>query len=192
MLTSPARDLSWAAGNNPDAAAKPPKIGRFPGASRRPAARVVAALTLLLAAACGDGAAPVPQAQPFADTGLAEAGPYRMHYALTMTRDLPSGIAGSYGIVQRRNLALLTITLAPSDARAEAAIDAAEIEATRVALTGERQAVQLAHHGEPAGQTWLATIEVRHRVPVTIEIRARATPASPEIRARLTREFRLE
>jgi hypothetical protein len=184
--------MSCAAGNNPATAAKPPKIGRFPGASRRPAARVVAALTLLLGAACGDGAAPVPQAQPFADTGLAEAGPYRMHYALTMTRDLPSGIAGSYGIVQRRNLALLTITLVPSDARAEAAIDAAEIEATRVALTGERQAVQLARHGEPGGPTWLATIEVRHRVPVTIEIRARATPASPEIRARLTREFRLE
>ena len=67
-----------------------------------------------------------------------------------------------------------------------------KIEATQVALTGERQTVQLARHGGPGGPTWLATIEVRNRVPVTIEIRARATPAGPEIRARLTREFRLE
>jgi Domain of unknown function (DUF4426) len=192
MLPSPVRSLSWSAGNNPAAAAKPLKIGRFPGPPRCRSARAVAALALLFAAACGDGPAPVPEAQPYADAGMAEAGPYRMHYALTMTRDLPSAIAGSYGIVQRRNLALLTITLASRDAHAEATIDAAEIEATRVALTGERQAVHLARHDETGGPTWLATIEIRHRVPVTIEIRARATPASPEIRARLTREFRLE
>lgn len=174
------------------AASKPPEIGRFPGTQPSLSAHAVAGLALLFVAACGESPAPVPEAQPYADAGMAEAGPYRMHYALTMTRDLPSAIAGSYGIVQRRNLALLTITLALRDARADATIDAAEVQATRVALTGERQAVQLARHDESGSPTWLAMVDVPHRVPVTIEIRARATPASPEIRARLTREFRLE
>ena len=149
-------------------------------------------LALWLGAACSDSPGPVPQAQPYTDPGMGEAGAYRMHYALTMTTDLASGIAGCYGIVQRRNLALLTITLAPRDAGADASVDSAEVEAVQVALTGQRQSVQLARHDEAGGPTWLATIEVRHRVPLTIEIRARATPAGPEIRARLTREFRIE
>ena len=192
MLPDPLRGRPWAAGNNPAATAKTPNFGPFPRALRRPAAAALMTLVLLHGAACSDSPGPVPQAQPYTDPGMAEAGAYRMHYALTMTPDLASGIAGSYGIVQRRNLALLTITLAPRDASADVSIDAAEIEAIQVALTGERQALQLARHDEAGGPTWLATIEVRHRVPLTIEIRARATPASPEIRARLTREFRVE
>jgi hypothetical protein len=35
-------------------------------------------------------------------------------------------------------------------------------------------------------------VEVRHRVPVTIEIRARAAPESLEMTARTTREFHFE
>ena len=192
MLPDPLRGLPWAAGNNPRGDGKTPEFRAFSPRSAMAFAGRNHHPRPVLVAACSDSPAPVPEAQPYTDPGMAEAGAYRMHYALTMTRDLPSGIAGSYGIVQRRNLALLTITLAPRDASAEAAIDAAEVQATRVALTGERQAVQLARHDEAGGPTWLATIEVRHRVPLTIEIRARATPAGPEIRARLTREFRIE
>jgi len=192
MRPGPFRGPAWAAGNNPAATERPPKIGRFQRISGRPLAGALSAIALLLAAACGDDSGPVQEAQPYTDSGVAEAGAHRMHYALTMTRDLPSGIAGSYGIVQRRNLALLTITLAPRDANADAHVAAAEIDAVRVALTGERRPLALSRHDEAGGPTWLATVEIRHRVPLTIEIRARATPASPEIRARLTREFRLE
>jgi hypothetical protein len=109
-----------------------------------------------------------------------------------MTRDLPSEIAGSYGIEQRRNLALLAITLMSQDAGEGIRLAPSALSATAVQLTGARQALALTRHDAAGGPTWLATVEVRHRVPVTIEIRARATPESPEMSARLTREFHLE
>ncbi len=109
-----------------------------------------------------------------------------------MTRDLPSEIAGSYGIEQRRNLALLTIALLNRKSIGGPRLAAQELEATSIALTGQRKAVALVRHDDAGGPTYLATVEVPHRVPVTIEIRVRATKASPEIVARLTREFRLE
>jgi hypothetical protein len=146
----------------------------------------------LLLASCGGSPEPVPEAAPFTDPGFVESGDYRLHYALTMTSDLPSAIAGSYGIVPRRNLALLTLALMPRSSTGLTRIGAAEIGATAVTLTGERTSLSLLRHDEAGGPSWLATVEVRHRVPVTIDIRTRATVASPEIHVRLTREFRLE
>jgi len=183
---------TWGAGNNGLGVQKSLQTGRFACVRRRRAAPYAAAAAWLLLASCGGNPEPVPEAAPYADPGFAEAGHHRLHYALTMTHDLPSGIAGSYGIVPRRNLALLTITLMPRDSNSLARTGASEIEATAVTLTGERHSLPLARHDEAGGPTWLATVEVRHRVPVAIEIRARATVASPEIRVRLMREFRLE
>lgn len=154
-------------------------------------ARPALALALLLLASCGDSPAPIPTALPYADPGFVDAGEHRLHYALVMTRDLPSEIAGSYGIVQRRNLALLTITLTSRNADG-ARLAASELAAMSVLLTGQRQALALTRHDEAGGPSYLATVEVRHRVPVTIEIRARATSASPELHARTTREFHFE
>jgi len=167
--------------------AEPARISR---ALRRSSPAV--AFALLLLASCGDSATPIPAALPYADPGFVSAGTHRMHYALNMTRDLPSEIAGSYGIEQRRNLALLTITLMSQDADATTRLTPAALSAHAVQLTGSRQALALARHDATGGPTWLGTVEVRHRVPVTIEIRARATPESPEMSARLTREFHLE
>jgi hypothetical protein len=144
-----------------------------------------------LLAACGDSPAPIPAALPYADPGFIDAGEHRLHYALVMTRDLPSEIAGSYGIVPRRNLALLTITLTSRNADS-ARLAASGLTATAVLLTGQRQALALTRHDEAGGPSYLATVEVRHRVPVTIEIRARATAASPEMTVRTTREFHFE
>jgi hypothetical protein len=155
-------------------------------------ARPVLALALLLLASCGDRPAPIPAAPPYADPGFVDAGEHRLRYALVMTRDLPSEIAGSYGIVPRRNLALLTITLASRNADAGTRLAAAELAATSVLLTGQRQELALRRHDESGGPSYLATVAVRHRVPVTIEIRARATPAGPEMTARTTREFHFE
>jgi hypothetical protein len=152
----------------------------------------VAILLVLAAAACGGPPASVPPAVPFRDTGVVEAGDYRLRHALTVTTDLPAEIAGSYGIDRRRNLALLVITLERRDAPAGARVDAESIAAEAVALTGERRPLTLARHDDPGGPTWLAPVEVRHRVPITIEIRARATAASAEMRTRLTREFGLD
>ena len=123
---------------------------------------------------------------------MVEAGEHRLRYALTLTTDLPAEIAGSYGIERRRNLALLVLTLERRDAQSGSRVDAASLEAETVTLTGERRALVLARHEDPGGPTWLAPVEVRHRVPLTIEIRARVTTAGPELRARLTREFGLE
>jgi hypothetical protein len=155
-------------------------------------ARTVIALALLLLASCGDPPAAIPAALPYVDPGFIDAGEHRLHYALVMTRDLPPEIAGSYGIVPRRNLALLTITLASRNADAGTRLAAAELAATSVLLTGQRQALALARHDAAGGPSYLATLEVRHRVPVTIEIRARATAAGPEMTARTTREFHFE
>lgn len=146
---------------------------------------------LLLLASCGDSVAPIPAALPYADPGFVAAGEYRLHYAWILTRDLPPEIAGSYGIVQRHNLALLTITLASQDADG-LRLAASALTATSILLTGQRQALALTRHDDAGGPSYLATVDVRHRVPVTIEIRARATPASPELRARVTREFYFE
>ncbi len=193
---TPARERragrSWAAGNNRPGSAKRLRNCRVEAAFRCLRAAGAGALVGLQLAACGGNPAPVPEALPYTDPGFAAAGDYRLHYALTMTRDLPSGIAGSYGIVQRRNLALLTIALAPRDRTGGLQTDAPDIVAESISLTGERNTLALARHDVAGGPSWLATVEVRHRVPVTILIRARATAASPEIRARLTREFRLE
>jgi len=154
--------------------------------------RFLAVFLALAAAACGESPAPPPPAIPFQDPGAVEAGEHRLRYALTLTTDLPAEIAGSYGIVQRRNLALLVLTIERRDAQPRNSVDAEHIEAEAVSLTGQRQALALARHDDPGGPTWLAPVEVRHRVPLAIEIRARASSASPEMRARLTREFRLQ
>ena len=183
---------SWAAGNSGPGPAKGLKKGPCATVLRRWSAPCAAAAAWLLIASCGGNPEPVPVALPYADPGFAEAGNHRLHYALTMTRDLPSEIAGSYGIVPRRNLALLTIALTPRDSNGATRTGASEIEATSVTLTGARSSLPLVRHDEAGGPSWLATVEVRHRVPVTIDIRARATDASPEIHVRLTREFRLE
>jgi hypothetical protein len=118
-----------------------------------------------------------------------DGGDYRLHYALTPTRDLSSEIAGSYGIVQRRNLALLTIAITARNGRWR---EAGALAATAVSLTGLRQPVGLARHDSATGPTWLAMVGVRDREPVTIEIRARAEDAGPEITARFTRTFQLD
>ncbi len=154
--------------------------------------RCAGAFSLLLLASCGESTAPIPPALPYTDPGFVAAGEHRMHYALIMTHDLPSEIAGSYGIVQRRNLALLTITLMARDASGGTRLAAFELTATSVLLGGTRQVLVLTRHDETGGPTYLATVAVQHRVPVTIEIRARATAQSPEMSARWTREFRLE
>ncbi len=186
------RAIPWAVCNSGPRLAKRLKNGLFASAVSRWSAPCALAVAWLLLCSCGGSPEPVPEALPYTDPGFVEAGDHRLHYALTMTRDLPSEIAGSYGIVQRRNLALLTIALAPRETIGDTRIDTPEIEATSVTLTGERNVLPLVRHDEAGGPSWLTTVEVRHRVPVTIEIRARATAASPEVRVRLTREFRLE
>jgi len=183
---------AWALGNSAGAAAKKLQKGQKSGPAHGRLSTVAIASALAMLAACDGDPEPVPQAPPYTDPGFVEAGAWRMDYALTMTRDLPSAIAGSYGIEQRPNLALLTVTLAPAEARVGPQPAAPAVEATAVALTGERTSLALARRDEANVPTWLASVEVRHRVPVTIEIRARATAGAPELRARLTREFRLE
>jgi Domain of unknown function (DUF4426) len=189
---SPAGPAPWAASNSGTPAAKARRL--TPSARRAGlAARIGALLGAGLAlGACGRSPEPVRPAAPYVDPGFAEAGDYRLHYALTPTRDLPSAIAGSYGIEPRSNLALLSLVIVPRRPGAAAPADAHAIEATRVELTGQRTALALSRHDDAGAPTWLATVELRHRLPVTIEIRARATAESPEIVARLTREFRLE
>jgi hypothetical protein len=172
--------------------AKTSQFRRFLHRLNAACAVITAAVACSLAAGCGGEPGPVPQAPPYVDPGFTEAGAYRLYYALTLSRDLPSGIAGSYGIQPRRNLAVLALTLAPSDERKAPAIDAPEIEAVAVFLTGERETLSLTRRDEAERPTWIATLQVPHRVPLTIEIRARATLAGPELRARLTREFRLD
>ena len=133
------------------------------------------------------------EAAPYLDPGFVEAGGYRLHYALTLTSDLPAAIAGSYGIVQRPNLAVLTVAIAPRDARRRAPRSPMRGSTRRQSASPVRaRALALARHDEPGGATWLGTVDVRHRVPFTIEIEARATSGGPPMRARLTREFRLE
>ncbi len=151
----------------------------------------ILALTLLLAA-CGRDPAPIPAALPYTDPGFVSAGEYRLYYALIMTRELPSAIADSYGIVPRRNLALLSITLLPRGADGVRRIPAMELAATAIRLTGEREALALVRHDEAGGPTYLARVAMRHRTPLTIEIRARATAESPPMSARLTREFHFD
>jgi hypothetical protein len=154
-----------------------------------PARAVAAAGVCILLAACGSPAVPPPPAAPYTDPGFVEAGDSRLHYALTPTQDLPSEIAGSYGIVQRRNLALLTIVITALDGTRRGA---SALTATAVSLTGLRQPVRLARHDAATGPTWLATVAIRDREPVTIEIRAHTQAGGPEIAARFTRTFHLE
>lgn len=162
------------------------------GRLRRSAAAAAALLAFTLAAGCGRSAEPVPQAPAYADPGFVEAHGWRLHYALTATQDLPSAIAGSYGVVQRPNLALLVVALEPVSPGEAADAAGSEAEATAIGLTGERTVLALSRRDEAGRPTWLATVEVRHRVPISIEVEARATAAGPALRARLTREFRFD
>lgn len=152
----------------------------------------ILALGCLAVGGCGADPATPPPAREFADPGFVTAGDVRMYYALTITSDLPPAIAGSYDIVQRPNLALLTITLASAISDGTERLAAIEIEAVATTLLGERQALSLRRVNELGGPTYLATVAVRHREPITIEIRARTVADSPEISARWTREFYLE
>jgi hypothetical protein len=159
------------------------------GATVALARAAAAAGACILLAACGPEAVPPPPAPPYTDPGFVDAGDSRLHYALTPTTALPSEIAGSYGIVQRRNLALLTIVITARDGTRRGA---SALTATAVSLTGLRQALGLARHDAATGPTWLATVAIRDREPVTIEIRARAQDGGPEIAARFTRTFHLD
>lgn len=151
-----------------------------------PAAQGVALVSALaVLAACGGTGAPGP-ARPYTDPGFAAAGDYRLHYALTATQDLPAEIAGSYGIVQRRNLALLTIVITAADGSRR---DASGLAADAVSLTGSRQPIALSRHDAAGGPTWLAMVGVRDGEPVTIEIRGRVADSGPEFAARFTRTF---
>jgi len=150
------------------------------------------AAALFLAAGCGGSPEPVADAAPYLDPGFVEAGDYRLHYALTLASDLPAAIAGSYGILPRTNLAVLTVAIAPRAAGAGAVLADARAEATAISLTGARTPLALSRRDEPGGATWIGTVDVRHRVPFTVVIVAHATSGGPPLRARLTREFRLE
>jgi hypothetical protein len=152
----------------------------------------ILALTCLLSGGCGSDPGEPRPAREFSDPGFVTAGDVRLHYALTLTGDLPPAIAGSYDIVQRPNLALLTITLAPAAGADTERLAAFELKAQAATLIGERQALPLRRVNEFGGPTYLATVTVRHREPITIEIRARAVAGGPEITARWTREFYLE
>lgn len=175
--------------NNREQLPQMPRNGPESNGSGGAFALAVALLGLGLAAGCGRNPESVAEATAYTDPGFVEVDGWRLHYALTATQDLPSAIAGSYGIVQGPNLALLVIALEASPSR-EAAD--AVVEATAVRLTGERKSLALARRDQEGRPTWLATVDVRHRVPITIEIEARATAAGPSLRARLTRDFRFE
>jgi len=170
----------------------PPGWPYLQGLPLAPPARAGLLCLLACFAACGNPPPPPPPAIPYTDPGFIATGAVRLHYALTPTQDLPAGIAGSYGIVQRRNLALLTITIVPQGAPGTTRLVASELSATAIALTGERETLTLARHDGTGGPTYLATVDVRHRVPVTIEIQARTAADSPRITARWTRQFHLE
>jgi len=149
------------------------------------------AVTGLALTACGDSPPRPAPARIYADPGFVTSGVVRLHYALTLTSDLPPAIAGSYGILQRRNLALLTITILPADSGVVRLV-ATELEAVAVSLLGERRPLRLRRLDEEGGPTYLATVAVHHREPITIEIRARVAADGPDITARWTREFHLE
>ncbi len=149
----------------------------------------ILAFTCFSLGACGSDTGGPRPAREFSEPGFVVAGDVRLNYALTLTDDLPPAIAGSYAIVQRPNLALLTITLAPAAGDGTERIAALELEARAVTLLGERQALSLRRVNESGGPTYLATVKVRNREPITIEIRARTVPGGPEITARWTREF---
>jgi hypothetical protein len=150
-------------------------------------------LTLGALAVAGFGEAPSgPQlARPSSDPGFVAAGDVQMHYALTLTSDLPSEIAGSYGLLRRRNLALLTIAFTSRAAGAAPRIAATELDAVAVTLLGERKPLVMRRIDEDGGPTYLATLGVRHREPITIEIRARVAVGAPQIVSRWTREFHI-
>lgn len=164
----------------------------LPWVSGNTRALATTAAALVLAAGCGESQQPVAEAAPYLDPGFVEAGNYRLHYAVTPARDLPAAIAGSYGIEQRNNLAVLTLVIAPHAPGADADLADARAEATVISLTGARRPITLARRDEPGGATWIGTLEVRHRMPFTVEIAAHATSGGPPLRARLTRELRLE
>lgn len=159
------------------------RAGVFPGA---------VAFAALALAGCAEAPSAPPRARPYADPGFVAAGNVRIYYALTLTGDLPSGIAGSYGVPARSNLALLTVALVPTVAGAAPRTEAAELDAAAVNLLGERQPLVLRRIDEDGGPTYLATVTVHDREPVTIEIRARVAADAPEIVLRWTREFYLE
>jgi len=147
------------------------------------------ALGVLALAGCGGAPSGPAPARPYADPGFVDAGDVRMHYALTPTSDLPSEIAGSYGLLQRRNLALLTIAFTSRATGVAPRINAMELDAVAVTLLGEHKPLVLRRIDEGGGPTYLATLDVRHRESITIEIRARVAVDAPEIVSRWTREF---
>lgn len=157
---------------------------------RRPHAVVAALLAGAALAGCGGAQPPLPAAPAFADPGRVEVAGWRMHYALTATEDLPETMSASYGIPRSPDRALLVVALEPPSPAPPTAD--ATVEATAVALTGGREPLVLARHDEAGRPTWVAAVAIRHRVPITIEIRAHATRAGPALTARLTRELRIE
>lgn len=159
-------------------------------ASHRRVARslAVALVWLAVLAACGGSSTP-PAARPYEDPGMVDGGHYRMYYALTLTEDLPSEIAGSYGIKQRRNLALLTIATQARQPEGTLAPVTIPVQAERVGLLGDRR--QLALRATGPG-SWIALVEVADREAFSIELRADAGAAMPALQARMTREFDLD
>ncbi len=141
---------------------------------------------LLPLAGCGGAEREPTPARPYEDPGFVLIGEQRLHYALTLTTDLPPEIAAAYGVERRPNLALLTIALEPGDATNAQEL---QVDALAISLLGDRQPLALRRSEQDRRPTWVATLAIRHREPVTIEIRARRPASAQEVVARRTREF---
>ena len=115
-LTMPLRRLGT--GRGPQATTAPPwqkrrDSGGFRAIQMRPRGHG-RGCRLQPAAGCGGESGPVPEAPPYMDPGFTEAGAYRLYYALTLSRDLPSANCG-----QLRHPAETQSSCARAHARAE-------------------------------------------------------------------------
>lgn len=156
-----------------------------------PSLRVAAAcLAAVLLGACGaDSRSPPVPARAYEDPGFVAAGTHEMHYAAIKASSLPAGVAAEYGILQRSDRLVVSVSVLERPPGTLPVATQAQVTGTWRALIGEPRGLDFRSVTAAGSVSYVAEAPLRDREPIVLELVATPSGSMTPLRARLTRQF---
>jgi hypothetical protein len=150
----------------------------------------VAGLAAVLLGACGaDAPLPPVPARAYEDPGFVAAGTHEMRYAAIQASSLPAGVAAEYGILQRSDRLVVSVSVLERPADTLPVAAQAQVTGTWRALVGEPRALDFRSVTAAGSVSYVAEAPLRDREPIVLELVATPSGSMTPLRARLTRQF---